>query len=841
MHNRNLLIALSLVLAAVAGNIMLRDAMPDVVLGAPDIEYKKNISPIADSEYELGTSSQAWLRATADELCLTADSCITAWSAGASEHVDAGDYVYPGDGDYHSAPYYVGTSTTATSTFVNASTTKFCIAGDCITDITGTNLSITGGTLNASGGGGSGSVGTSSVPTIGHVPYWTTSGDTPELLGSIATGTLTETVTGLELSATRNLIGGASILSLTAGYDIPLSASTTEWAAAYLWGDHSTAGYVLQSYGSTTYALAADWTSIDNYPTGCTNQAVTAIGDTLTCNTMTDAYVADDITASNYLALSAWYATNTDALAQGSVNLYNQTHTGDVTGATALAIANDKVNYNHIVNTATLAANPAFGASECWFGTTGLICEGSSADTNEALFTVTNPTADRTYTFPDSSITVAGLTSAMTGTFDGNNFGGGAIGAGDILYGSAAGVISELAGAAIHNVLKSAGATVSPVWGKIVAYNLSTTSAFADDDIVTFDSASGGFTGLTCAEITGSADLCDSGDANTTYTAAGTLLDLTGTEFSINEGTLTDGKLCTYSSGTGIVCNSDDQTGGGFATSSADYWTQNDLILTEISDVDGSPTLGDLLSWDGDSWANIATNTLNIAWGDLVGTPTDWTGTLDGIEGAAFLTEAEYIASTSNPYITSASNLTTIGTIISGIWNGTVIDHERGGLEADVSAYSGLVAIAGGATAEVDAKSELEAQIADVSDFAEADGDTYSGTHEFTGATVKQQHYPSISFPAGLATTTTATTTLLIGTAGVGHTFNWADCYVTSGTGGIIISDGTNDSNYIAASTTAAQIAFSTNNTFTQGETRQVQVGPLTAAKIACTFNYEDD
>lgn len=42
------------------------------------------------------------------------------------------------------------------------------------------------------------------------------------------------------------------------------------------------------------------------------------------------------------------------------------------------------------------------------------------------------------------------------------------------------------------------------------------------------------------------------------------------------------------------------------------------------------------------------------------------------------------------------------------------IEHEYGGLEANVSAYSGLVAIAAGAAAEVDALSELVAQLADV-------------------------------------------------------------------------------------------------------------------------------
>ncbi len=62
------------------------------------------------------------------------------------------------------------------------------------------------------------------------------------------------------------------------------------------------------------------------------------------------------------------------------------------------------------------------------------------------------------------------------------------------------------------------------------------------------------------------------------------------------------------------------------------------------------------------------------------------------------------------------------------------IKHELGGLEADINAYTGLVAITGGATAEVDSKSELEGHIADVADFAEADGDTYSNNHDFGSA-----------------------------------------------------------------------------------------------------------
>ena len=47
-----------------------------------------------------------------------------------------------------------------------------------------------------------------------------------------------------------------------------------------------------------------------------------------------------------------------------------------------------------------------------------------------------------------------------------------------------------------------------------------------------------------------------SADNNTTYSAAGTLLSLSGTTFSLKEGLLTSGKLCTFD-GTNLVCNTD--------------------------------------------------------------------------------------------------------------------------------------------------------------------------------------------------------------------------------------------------------------------------------------------
>lgn len=99
-----------------------------------------------------------------------------------------------------------------------------------------------------------------------------------------------------------------------------------------------------------------------------------------------------------------------------------------------------------------------------------------------------------------------------------------------------------------------------------------------------------------------------------------------------------------------------------------------------------------------------------------------------------------------------------VNTAAGVVTGGNTVAHEYGGLEADVNAYSGLVAISGGATSEVDSKSELEAQIADVADFAEADGDVYTGVHDFGGATsveIPNSAAPTVDAAGEIAVDTT--------------------------------------------------------------------------------------
>lgn len=96
---------------------------------------------------------------------------------------------------------------------------------DFCTAITGGAGLCDGNDATGAGGG----LATTSPFTNGNLAYVTGPGS----VGSVATGTLTETVSGLQFDATRALVGGSAVLSLTSGFEVPTTASTSEWRAAY--------------------------------------------------------------------------------------------------------------------------------------------------------------------------------------------------------------------------------------------------------------------------------------------------------------------------------------------------------------------------------------------------------------------------------------------------------------------------------------------------------------------------------------------------------------------------------------------------------------------------------
>lgn len=88
-----------------------------------------------------------------------------------------------------------------------------------------------------------------------------------------------------------------------------------------------------------------------------------------------------------------------------------------LTGGTITTTGTLSLDYS-----STLAGNPGLAANQSVFGATGLIFEGATANTSEGLLTPANPTADRTWTLPDASGTIALLSTgaALTKTDDAN-------------------------------------------------------------------------------------------------------------------------------------------------------------------------------------------------------------------------------------------------------------------------------------------------------------------------------------------------------------------------------------------------------------------------------------
>lgn len=155
---------------------------------------------------------------------------------------------------------------------------------------------------------------------------------------------------------------------------------------------------------ATATALAANGAncSAGNYPLG-----VSASGAVESCT-------ADDDTpeAADYSNLTAGTGITNSPTGTLNATLGTAIDTTEITDAT---IAQDDIN-----DTATLASN-SLPANACYFATTGIICEGATADGNDGLLVSANVTADRTWTLPDATGTlcVGGGACATLNLFEG--------------------------------------------------------------------------------------------------------------------------------------------------------------------------------------------------------------------------------------------------------------------------------------------------------------------------------------------------------------------------------------------------------------------------------------
>lgn len=271
-------------------------------------------------------------------------------------------------------------------------------ARDAISEtVTGLDYSTSTGVLSLSSG--------YSIPRVASTTEWATAyASTTALTPAYLRGLLSNTATGLSYS---NITGATS---LTAGYVIPLSASTSQWATAFGWGDHSAAGYLL---GNETITLSGDVSGI-----GTTSIAVTVANDSHshTGTTISGLDVSDD---TNLAVSAAGLQLSGDgiALASGySIPLTASTSQWSAAYASTTALTPAYIR-GLFSNTATgLSFNSGTGATSL---AAGYVIPLSASTSEWANF----------HTTPSGRITAG---DALTWSGNTLNFDGGTAPAGDL-------------------------------------------------------------------------------------------------------------------------------------------------------------------------------------------------------------------------------------------------------------------------------------------------------------------------------------------------------------------------------------------------------------------------
>ena len=206
------------------------------------------------------------------------------------------------------------------------------------------------------------------------------------------------------------------------------------------------------------------------------------------------------------------------------------------------------------------------------------------------------------------------------------------------------------------------------------------------------------------------------------------------------------------------------------------------------------------------------------------------TSSIDSILDINTMLDGEDVASTT--WI-GASSITTLGTIGTGVWNGTDIGlaYIAGGV-ADANVYD-----FGGATSfEIPNGAAM---------FTNTTGqmaiDTTSGQLRWNNGSATSTVTGFYTMVANMASSTwgVATTTLYMGPALANLTVQSVRCETSAGTLWMSLWDGTNRANLVSASTTIGNFTYSTNNTFTAGESIRVDYGTAASSPTQVTCRYK--
>jgi len=349
-----------------------------------------------------------------------------------------------------------------------------------------------------------GSGGTVDWSALNNYPAACSAGSAITALGDSPTCSAFAAASTITLQNAYNTTSGNTITT-TDGRDLSITLANTTTDPNFIVNIATSAGGKFAVQNNSTDAFRVDSSGIDLVDVDVADFT----GATVTFDTdeITDAEVVNALTIAGGNIDSATTIDKDPVITLGTdlsgnvtlSNLASGTLNATI-GANAVALTTDTTgNYVQSANTSVLtgltggsagsegaaltlgfdysqalSGDPALAANAGVFGQSGLVFEGSTANTAETFLAVTNPTADRTITFPDTSGEVSLLGSSISG--------------------------SEIVDNNIEEV------------------DLEVTNTPTDNYILTYDSASGGFTW----EV----------DQNTTY-SAGNDLDLSGTTFDI--------------------------------------------------------------------------------------------------------------------------------------------------------------------------------------------------------------------------------------------------------------------------------------------------------------------
>lgn len=235
------------------------------------------------------------------------------------------------------------------------------------------------------------------------------------MTGSTQTFATSTTAIGLIQTITSATNVHTWTLSLTSGYNIPLTASTTNWNTAYGWGNHATAGYLTASalvpYLTTTTA-ASTYQPIGSYLTGT---KVDSFNTRTGVVTLSSADVTGALTftpynatnPSNYIALTALSGT-------APINYNNGTGVISLTGIVPIANGGTGTSTAPSLNQ-LLIGNASGGWNLVATSSLGITGGAYNVISANGLITVSTTTALATLTASTSpNFTAVSATNAST-------------------------------------------------------------------------------------------------------------------------------------------------------------------------------------------------------------------------------------------------------------------------------------------------------------------------------------------------------------------------------------------------------------------------------------------